>query len=364
MQRALLSSLICFLPAATPADTLRDGYFRIITDGATGTLEISGGQASIGISSRGCAGSMSGPLERAGYASARFSSSIPGGGSCTITVDILPDGTPGEIHAGRGCSYFHGATCSFSGFTAGPEVPFSIEAIDAGFNALPRELRMQAQRVLQAEGLYRSGIDGITGPGTRTAIIESARQIVADGGSLDLRTPEAVRRFLTLMVAAPLLTEAAPPPSAPGPRAMALAAPVTPPADGSVATAAPPAPGDIVLPPVEIEVTAPLPSVESPAAEPEEEPAPGIAWQGNWICASDTFGEPARFIFSDSQVTLENFGMSMRHTAVEEIGGRPDALRMRLMDGEELGMFHVRQDGMVLVASGGVFDCRRPDPGR
>ncbi len=309
MKRLTLALLACALPAAASADSLRDGLYRILTDGAQGTLEIRGDRASLGIAGTGCSGAVSGPISALRDGVATITDSAYGD-ICTITITADEDGLPGQIQE-SGCLAYSGAQCSFDGQVEGLDVAWTLEAVDAGFNGLERELRLQVQQALQARGHYRGGIDGAIGPGTRGAIVAAAREDLGTDAEIDLTGAEGARTYL-----------------------LGLLEP----------TEAEPMPDD---------------QAAEPEAAAETADAEAPAWHGDWTCATDVFDDAARFTFEDGQATLHNLGATQRYADIRQIGGRTDALQVEMMDGETLGLFNIEPTSMIIVGSVGLFDCQR-----
>ena len=313
MKRLTLALLACALPAAASADSLRDGLYRILTDGAQGTLEIRGDRASLGIAAPGCSGAVSGMLSslRDGVATVTDRSY---GDVCTITITADADGFPARLDE-SGCMAYSGAMCSFSGEVTGPDVAWTTEAVDAGFTGLSRELRLDVQRALQARGHYRGGIDGAIGPGTRGAIVGAAREDLGAGRAIDLSDEEAARGYMLALLAADQ--------TVPGTQVATAEAPASP---------------------------------ETPTAPSRENVAD---WRGDWSCQADFLDEEARFTFEEERATFHNLGITTRYSDIREIGGRTDALEISMMDGERLGLFNILPGSMIIAASVGIFDCRR-----
>lgn len=306
-------------PFTALADTLHDGYYHVAFEGAQGSLLIADGQASVSLGSMTCAGSAAGPLsaliDRVATFTARDNDE-----SCTMAITVDDNGTPVLIEeTDSGCWYFHGASCSFHGEVLGPEVPFSIEAIDAGFNALSRDARLEAQEILRDRGFYAGAIDATTGRNTRLAIVGAAREDLTRMPDLRLDSEERVRIWLLALAN----TEATEPAQAPA------AEPVPTVAD--IGTVAP-----------------------EPAAT-DGTPT----WLGDWRCESGHFEGTARFTFDQDRATFHNLGITMDHAGVQSIGQRSNALTLEFADGEIFGLFDIGHDSMIITASAGIFDCTR-----
>lgn len=322
-----IALLVAALPLAATAETLRDGLHAVVTDGGRGSLRISGGHAELAIAGERCFGGTEGPVSEVVDRMATFTNRQDGQ-SCTITLGIGDDGEPATLEEGSGCGYFHGASCGFSGRVTGREVPASIEAIDAGFNALSREARMEAQEALRARGTYTGAIDGATGPGTRRAVIDAARADLAGTPDLNLESAENVQTWL-LSLTGPAASQAVQAPEA-------APEPTNKPA-----------------------VDAGNAQVRPEATTAESAEVSGPAWIGEWHCETDVFDRPAHFTFTESDATIHNIGATMNHDGAQPIGGREDALLIDFADGERLGLFSVQPDSMIIWASSGIFDCAR-----
>ena len=200
MYRRLLFVVFCHVSTMATAETISDGFYAITTDGGAGTLEIEGDRGEISVPGQGCSGGMSGSLSRVEQGMV-FLEGRDGAQICNISIEVDASGMPGQIMEGNGCGYFHGMSCSFNGEVAGLDVPWDIEALDQGFNDLLREERRAVQAILRDRGHYSGGIDGTTGPGTRLAIRDAAREDLATRPGLDLRRPDAVEAYLLSLVA-------------------------------------------------------------------------------------------------------------------------------------------------------------------
>jgi hypothetical protein len=99
-----------------------------------------------------------------------------------------------------GCFAYRGASCGFTGTVIGRDVDVSIESIDAGFNARSQADRIEIQRALAASGHYAGSLDGLTGRGTRGALIDAARAEIENSPGLDLSTRSGVDGFIVSLI--------------------------------------------------------------------------------------------------------------------------------------------------------------------
>lgn len=387
------------ISSAAVAQAPWDGAYRIVTDGARGTLTLNGGVGSISIAAPSCAGALDGTVTQA--APDLLVLSARGGQACSVALG-LAGGRVATIDQGPGCTFYHGASCAFSGQVDGPDVPADIAAIDAGLAAFVPEGRVWLQRVLTARGHYRGPLDGTTGPGTRGAIIEAARAAVAADPGLRLDTPAAVTRFLGGLSAA---TPSAAPTfhgdwSCAGGIGFSFApegyrvdggllpyAKVEAFGDGTTygltfpdgytlglldvtattMTWSSPASGDA------FDCTRPAPAVAAAfpsfAAVPPPAPAfpviaplslaPAPPFVGTWWCASDLFGPDLQVVLDADRIGVPALGIEMRYAGFETIGGRNSAWRLRLVDDEIAGVTELTADRMVLSTPDEIIDCRR-----
>lgn len=326
MRTLALVSLVSLAPSIVLADDLQSGLFRLQVDGAEGSLRISEGAASISIASPGrCAGSAEGALSPAGrgvftLTDARYRD------ICRVEIKADEDGRPISTVETGGCFAYHGASCGFDGTVIGRDVDVSISAIDEGFNARSKADRIEIQRVLSAAGHYAGGLDGVTGRGTRGAIIDAAQAALETSPGLDLSTRAGVDAFIISLIGEVGASE----PATTQAPAEAAQVPADEPAAATVAS------GD--------------------AAETDP-----VGFGGTWSCDSDMFDEQAEFIFADGSVTLKNIGATMTHEAPIEIGGRSSSILLEVADGDRLGLFEITAETMIVMSNGEIFDCRRSD---
>lgn len=326
MRARALAALVSLVPGLALAEDVTSGLYRLQVDGAEGSLRISGGTASISVASPGrCAGSAEGPLSSAGSAlfaltDARY------GDVCRIEIEVDGKGLPISISDAGGCFAYHGASCGFDGSVVGRDVDVSIEAIDAGFNGRSQADRVEIQRVLKKAGDYVGDLDGVTGRGTRGAIIDAARAALETSPGIDLSTRSGVDAFLVGLIGEARASEPA--------------------------TTQDPAP--------EAKVSADEPAAATVASRDAAEATP-LGFAGAWSCDSDMFDEKAEFVFADGSVTLKNIGATMTHDALIEIGGRSSAILLEMADGERLGLFEITAETMIVMSNSEIFDCRRAD---
>lgn len=113
---ALIAILTLFGMAHTAsADIIPSGEYTGKGDGSDMTMTVEGEKVSIFISATGCMGNAEG-LYSAKDDKTWIARMTDGTGACEIT--ITDDGTHYLINEGEGCSYFHGASCGFSGQVA------------------------------------------------------------------------------------------------------------------------------------------------------------------------------------------------------------------------------------------------------
>jgi hypothetical protein len=320
MRALVIAGLVALSPALALAD-VADGVYSLRTDGAQGTLRISGATARIDIIDPGrCSGSAEGVISSIGdrltaLRDARY------GDVCTIEIELDANGVPVSTLDAGGCRAHHGASCGFTGDVVGREVASVPQSIDAAFDALARADRIAVQRALQDGGHYGGALDGVTGRGTRGGILAAARERLAAGSTVDLSTEAGAAAFLATLI------------------------------------------GDTSGEDVPASVEAPAPAeITAPAARPEAAsgaPRDAADFHGTWICDTEMFDAPAEFVFEDGSVTLKNLGATLGHDGPVRVGGRSSAVTIDLADGERLGLFEITAESMIVMSGGEIFDCRR-----
>jgi hypothetical protein len=302
MRALALAALVSLAPGVLFAEGVTSGLYRLQVDGGEGSLKISDGAASIDITSSGrCSGSAEGLLSKVGDRLFALTDSRHGD-VCRIEIEVDGGGLPISTADAGGCFAYRGASCGFHGSVLGRDVDVSISAIDAGFNALPREGRLEIQRALSEAGHYAGAIDGVTGRGTRGAIIAAARAVIATSLDVDLSTRPGVDAFLTELT-------------------------------GTSAVKAYIGDQDIYVGPND--------------------------FHGLWECDSDMFEEKVEFIFAKRSVTLRNPGVTMAHDDPIAIGDSNSSFLLEMDDGERLGLFEITPMTMVIMSNDYVFNCRR-----
>jgi peptidoglycan hydrolase-like protein with peptidoglycan-binding domain len=324
---------------------------------------------------------------------------------------VLVDGEPKSFSGGTNCSDFSGASCSLVGEVTGREVTVDFASIDAAFNALPMSMREAIQRRLADRGLYRSAIDGATGPATRGAIRNAARSALNAGQSVRLDSEEAVRSFLDDFLSLDLSTLPEEPAflgewdceggifsfqpegylvGQTGKRLPYFSIEEGNPGDygltfvdgyrlglfdvtDSSMTWSSPASGDIFscsrvsdVTPLEIEKdsTQEETSRNSPRREVAPEPSsdnPDMPFLGRWSCTSDMFPSATAFEFNEDAVNVPAMGRRTEYTDVGRIGGRETAFLINLRDDQQAAIFELEDARMLMTAAGGLFECKR-DP--
>lgn len=112
---ALVLCMTCTAPAWAQAPW--DGTYDIATDGGQGTLTLQAGRGSISIAGARCVGGLEGIVTQT--AADRLVLSAIGGAACDLTLG-LSGGRVATISEGRGCTFYHGASCGFDGRTLTP----------------------------------------------------------------------------------------------------------------------------------------------------------------------------------------------------------------------------------------------------
>lgn len=326
MRALALAALVYLAPSIVLADDLQSGLFRLQVDGGVGSLEIADGAASISIVSPGrCAGFAEGPLSKVGDALFALTDSSHGD-VCRIEIEVDGNGLPISTADAGGCFAYSGASCGFHGSVLGREVAVSISAIDAGFNARSKADRIEIQRVLSAAGHYAGGLDGVTGRGTRGAIIDAAQAALETSPALDLSNRAGVDAFIISLIGEAGASE----------------------------------PATTQAPAEKAQVPADEPAAATVASGDAAETDP-VGFGGTWSCDSDMFDEKAEFIFADGSVTLKSIGATMTHDAPIQIGGRNSSVLLQMADGDRLGLFEINAETMIVMSNGEIFDCRRTD---
>lgn len=406
----LVAPLVLACGTALAEDfSFQSGTYTVRVDGGTGTLDLSPDRASLSIGGRGCTGGVSGVPRQPAPDRITFAEKS-GALSCTIEVALV-GGQPKSFSGGTNCSDFSGASCSLVGEVTGREVPVDFASVDSAFNALPMSLREAVQRTLADRGLYRSEIDGATGPATRGAIRNAARAASNAGQSVRLDSEEAVRSFLNDLLRLDLSTLPEEPAflgewdceggifsfqqdgyliGQTGERLPYLSIEkatqgaygitfvdgyrlglfdVT---DNSM-TWSSPASGDIFRCTRVGEVT-PLETEEDSQQEQTSRDTPrrGVPvkspsdnkdkpFLGRWSCTSDMFSSATAFEFTEDAVNVPAMGRRTEYADVTHIGGRDSAFLINLRDGQQAAIFELEDTRMLMTAASGLFDCRR-DP--
>lgn len=312
MNKIALAALAMFgVPAMTAAqDAVQEGLYRLQTDGGQGTLTITNGQASLGVAGvmpGVCAGGIEGRLTQVEDGVARFSQTQDSL-SCTVAMYLDPDGRPLSLEPGAGCTSFHGFSCSFAGEITGPDVPVSIEAIDAAFNARSPEERRAIQQILHHQGHYNGAIDGVTGVGTRSALIAFGRENVATDPTVSLGDRASVSRQLLALLGAK--------PEVPS-------------------------------------------TVEDAPDTDVQQPLSAVPFLGMWTCNTPGFDDNDVFEFGNDEVTIQMFEMTVTYDGFDVIGNRSNAYAVQLSDGVQLGLFDIASTTMIIMGEGMIFDCTR-----
>lgn len=312
----LLTIVFMSIAAHASAFELTDGSYDTANDGARGTLTIKNGFASLGVSSGSCLGEIEGQIVDNGESGWSFSQS-DANASCTISLEPTVDGLA-WISSGQGCSYYHGATCGFSGLVKQRAIAFSIAAVDAGFMQFSETDRKAIQSAMTVAGYYGGKIDGQTGPATREAIHNAAKATVASGGDIGLDDQAVVHEYLNGMIA--------------------------------VAVAEVQAVGEVPLEAVETPVLA---ITAAPEASSIKE-----SYLGRWSCVSKAMGAMT-FNFEGEVATIEEMGRTTKYKQVRSIGESGAAYLFTFMDGVSLVAIDVQSDAMVLILNGDLLQCSK-----
>ncbi|MEL6463404.1 MAG: peptidoglycan-binding domain-containing protein [Pseudomonadota bacterium] len=388
----VVGGLMALFATATHALELSVGAYTTRQDGGVGLLVIEDGQARLGISGRGCVGALAGPLRRNTDGTLSFRQTM-GSASCELTLDESSEGLA-WIAPGQGCSFFHGASCSFAGVVVERTVPRSMSAIDEGFQQLDATARLEVQAALQASGHYRGAIDGIAGPGTRGAIIQAAEAAMARGDHVSLDKAHDVQAFLLGLSETEPTTQADffgtwncegstytfgedgyqnIPDRAPLPyREIKEFTPgnfgvtfvdgyrlglmdVT----GRSMIWSSPASGDVFECSKDASVSGQVPGGDIIASYPAGEVEPASAdtpFLGPWDCTSDGMGA-VKFEFAPTATIVEAMGVTLAYENVIAAGSRGTAFRFEYTDGDMAHVFEADGSDMLLYAFGDVFEC-------
>jgi len=302
------AAIISFPMLAIAQEAVREGHYRLQTDGGEGTLIIEKGRADLTVVRQGfCVGGIVGNLAPVENRTTHFTK-IQDELACTVTVNVDADGRPVYLTPGYGCTSFHGFGCSFDARVTGLDVPISIEAIDTAFNARSTEERRAIQIALRGLGKYNGAIDGITGVGTRRGIISAARDIVSTDSGVSLGSIESAKQFMLNLINA----------------------------EGSENLAS-----------------------SSPARESVVQSGSDQIFLGKWSCSLLGMDMKNNFEFEDGVLKVGMFDMQMPYDLVEPIGSRLNALSMELADGTVLGLFDITQNSMIMMGNGEIFDCEK-----
>ncbi|UWR35319.1 peptidoglycan-binding protein (plasmid) [Sulfitobacter sp. W027] len=383
---------------AVQAVELPDGSYETANDGARGTLTIKDGHASLGIGSSMCSGGVEGNLTNHPNGTMSFTQTMDGT-SCTVTLQDDDDGLA-WISAGSGCGYFHGASCDFAGMVKGPAVPWSAGAVDQAFKRFDAQERKQIQAGLKENGHYQSSIDGISGPGTLSAISKAADLAMGNGEKPVLDTAAGATDFLSRYLSAGLkpIGEQAffgkwncegstysfgpegyqnhpnrdPLPYrsveefTPGNYGVTFT-------DGyrlglmnvsdSTMTWSSPGSGDSFS--CERLATAPAPPapVEPKVAAPVEadngpipQTAPTAIFQKGWVCKSES-GDIIHVDFRAEEAEIKELGLTTKYNEVEALNDDDSAFRVSFLDEDVIYLFEATTEAMFLVGGYGVYEC-------
>jgi hypothetical protein len=313
MKLSVLSLSILLAPCAAFALDLQDGEYATVHDGAQGSLTIDGDFASIGMAAMGCSGSVKGPLTKSDDGSLVLTARDDGM-VCEIEITESSSGLA-DLNSGPGCSYFSGASCGFSGVVTERTVSYTIEAIDAGFNSFNDEDRRAIQSSLKDADTYAGKIDGMTGQGTRLAIVEAAKKAFQDGATIDLKSSNGAKAFLA----------------------------------GLISTPAP--------------VAAPTPQ----AADPEtsnDVAASDVLFTGEWNCLADGMETEAKVFDNHFSITQEaidwkEMGRKVNIAEASALDAANTNYRLQMSDDYIVHLFNLTASEMYLVAAGDAFYCQR-----
>lgn len=325
MKTSLLATIATLgLVATATAETpiLTDGKYSVRADGATGTLTINGNKASIGIGSGSCAGSVEGPLTRQPDGSLSFFEAF-GKTRCEIRLQATSDALA-SINPNGDCSAFHGASCDFAGVVTGPEVAYSFEAIDAGFERFSRAERRELQIRFGETGTYRGAPDGVSGPATRGAILDSANTALSEGQTVSLATPDEVQVFLELFLG----------------RAPVTTVHVTAP---SAVSAAPKLPTFASALPDGTSQTSPMEPV----------------YFGRWTCTSSEVEVTSAVAIDGSTIQVDELDLAARYSGAEALDAQGQSFRFTLRRGDSAYIFNATPNHMFATFEGAVFECAR-----
>lgn len=309
MRLIFISAVIISFPMlAIAQEAVREGHYRLQTDGGEGTLTIEKGRADLTVVRQGfCVGGVDGNLSPVENGITHFTT-IQDELSCTVTVNVDAEGRPVYLTPGYGCTSFHGFGCSFNARVTGLDVPISIEAIDTAFNARSTEERRAIQIALRDLGKYNGAIDGITGVGTRRGIISAARDIVSTDSGVSLANIEGAKQFMLNLINTEVSESSA---------------------------------------------------SSSPTRESVVQSSSDQTFLGRWSCNLLGMDMKNNFEFEDGVLKVGMFDMQMSYDLVEPIGSRPNAWSMELADGTVLGLFDITRNSMIMMGNSEIFDCKK-----
>ncbi|PZX36940.1 putative peptidoglycan binding protein [Roseinatronobacter thiooxidans] len=136
-----------------------------------------------------------------------------------------------------------------------------------------------------------------------------------------------------------------------------------PPPRPEIATTVQPPVRDLIdaVPPAPPAADTALPWQSETKAAPVASAPKTIAWafEGHWLCISETFEGQTRFEFGADAVTVPAFGTTAGYADVTPIGGRETAFLVNLRDGQQAAVAEIEAGRMILFASGNLFDCAR-----
>ncbi|NKX41004.1 peptidoglycan-binding protein [Rhodobacteraceae bacterium R_SAG2] len=397
--RFAITGALLTAASAVQAVDLPDGSYETVNDGARGTLTIKEGHASLGIGSSMCSGGVEGRLVSGPNGTLSFTKTMDST-SCTVTLQDDDDGLA-WISAGSGCGYFHGASCDFAGMVKGPAVPWSTGAVDQAFKRFDTPARKQIQAGLKNDGHYRSSIDGISGPGTLSAIRKAADLAMDNGEKPVLDTAAGATEFLSRYLTAGMkltgdqaffgkwncegsiysfgpegyqthpnrdpLPYRSVEEFTPGnygvtftdgyrlglmdvsDRSMTWSSPGSGDTFSCARLAAAPAPSA----PVELEVAAPAETGEEVISEATSKPI----FQKGWVCEGES-GDTIHVDFRAKEAEIKELGRTTKYKEVEALNDDNSAFRISFLDEDDVYLFEATAEAMFLVGGYEVYQCK------